>query len=107
MSRLIIISFLAAAATAFVAERKGRDWISWMLGALIFPFALLILLALPTLPKPGKTRSCPSCGGIMGEGQARCPSCGADTPIEMHECPGCGKFVSAGTKCSECDKPVH
>ena len=91
MSRLLIISFLAAAVAAFVAERKGRDWIAWTLGALIFPFALLILLALPALPKPGITR--------------RCPSCGADTPIEMHECPGCGKFVSAGTKCPECGSP--
>lgn len=107
MTRLLIISFLAAAVAAFVAERKGRDWITWTLGTLIFPFALLILLTMPALPKPGITRRCPQCGGIMGEDQARCPSCGADTPIEMHECPGCGKFVSAGTKCPECGRSGH
>ena len=102
MTRLIIISLLAASVAAFVAERKGRDWLSWALGTLVFPFALMVLLTLPALPKPGITRRCPSCGNIMGQGLARCPSCGADTPIEMHECPGCGKFVPMGTKCPEC-----
>jgi RNA polymerase subunit RPABC4/transcription elongation factor Spt4 len=104
MTRLLIISLLAAAAAAFIAERKGRDWISWAIGALIFPFAVLILIPLPALPKPGETRRCPKCSSIMGVGQDHCPNCGTETPIEMMECPGCGMFVTQGTKCPDCGK---
>ena len=106
MSRLIIINLLAAAVAAFIADRKGRDWVSWTLGTLIFPFALIVLVSLPAIPRPGITKSCPRCGGIMGSGQARCPNCGSDSPIEMVECPSCGKFVTSGTKCPECGGPL-
>ncbi len=107
MSRLIIINLLAAAVAAYVANKKGRDWISWTLGTLIFPFALMMLIAMPDLPKPGITRRCPKCGGLMGTEQAHCPSCGSDSPIEMVECPTCGKFVTSGTRCPECQGPLQ
>lgn len=106
MSRLLIISLIAGAVAALIADRKGRDWLTWCVASILFPFALLVLFALPALPKPGVTKRCGRCGSVMGEREANCPSCGTESPIEMVECPKCGTFVPPGDKCPSCeDRP--
>ncbi len=46
---IIIFLFVIATVGAIVAERKGRSELGWFFGCLLFPIAILIVLALPSI----------------------------------------------------------
>ena len=104
MSRFLVLSLVAGILGAIIADRKGRDWLTWSVACLLFPFAIIILIGLPVVPKQGITKRCPKCGSIMGARESACPRCGSDSPIEMVECKECGVFVPPGEKCPSCGK---
>lgn len=107
MSRVLILLAIAAAViAALVADKRGRNWSTWMAVCLLFPPALVVLLALPAVYTPGLNRRCPSCGAVAGLTDPTCRRCGSALPIEMVECPSCKRFVQDSRHCSECGRPL-
>ncbi len=102
LTRYIIIQLIAAAVAAFVAERKGRNWIIWGIACFLFPFSLVILAFLPPVLAKGVTKPCPECGRIIRHGSTVCGYCKRELPIEMVQCPRCGKYVPEGQSCPDC-----
>ncbi len=103
MTRFLVIQLIAAAAGAYLASRKGRNWIIWGIACFIVPLAFVVLLFLPRALAQGVTKQCPECGRVIPQDAARCEYCKRELPIEMVECPKCGKFVPMGHKCPECE----
>lgn len=104
VTRYLIIQLVAAAAGAFLAERKGRNWIFWGIVCFLVPLAFLVLLFLPRVLAPGVTKQCPECGRVISHGATVCEYCKRELPIEMVQCPGCGKYVPEGQRCPDCDR---
>ena len=107
MSRVaILIAIAAAVIAALTADKRGRNWSTWMAVCLFFPPALIVLLALPPVYSPGLNRRCPNCGAVNSLNDPSCRRCGSTLPIEMVECPSCKSFVQQGRYCSECGSPL-
>ncbi len=104
VTRYLIVQLIAAAAGAFVAERKGRNWIAWGVLCFLLPFAFLVLLFLPRALARGITKQCSECGRIIPYGATVCEYCKRELPIEMVKCAECGKYVPEGQKCPECGR---
>jgi|GEM_PF-6137531 len=79
-----------AAATAFIAAKKGRRWPVWLIFGLIFPLIALIAVL---LVKSKTSRTAPSLLGKMPtSGLSKiCPYCTAKIPFEAKVCPACGR----------------
>jgi len=102
VSRYVIVQLIAAAVGAYLAGKKGRNWIIWGLLCFVFPLSLIILFFLPRVFATGVTKQCPECGRIIPHDALRCEFCRKDLPIEMVQCPKCGKFVPEGQSCPDC-----
>lgn len=107
MSRLLVISLVAGAVGAIVADRKGRSWPFWFLICALFPLMVLVALIMPPVVSRGTTKKCPYCAEIIKHEATACKYCGRDLPIEMVQCPACGKFVPDRDYCSECNRSLR
>lgn len=103
VTRYLIIQLVAAAAGAYVAERRGRNWIIWGIICFLVPLAFIVLLFLPRVLAEGATKQCPECGRVIRHDATICEYCKRELPIEMVQCPKCGKYMPRGLKCPECD----
>jgi RNA polymerase subunit RPABC4/transcription elongation factor Spt4 len=100
--RILVLSLLAAALGAWVAVKKGRNWIVWGLLCFFFPLSFIVLLVMPRVLARGLTKRCPECGRVIPHDAVNCEYCKRELPIEMVQCPRCGKFVPEGQECPDC-----
>ncbi len=89
-----------------VASNKGRMVFVWTVACGLMPLALLILLALPRLPKVGVWRPCPLCLRIIPWQATVCAACLRNVPPPHAEtCPFCTTLIWAGEgTCSKCGR---
>ena len=107
MSRILIISLIAGLVGAIAAERKGRNWLLWLVICILFPFAVIVILFLPPVLARGIAKKCPHCAEIVKHEATTCKHCGNDLPLEMVQCPSCGKYVPDMDYCMECRKALR
>ncbi len=90
-----------------VAGNKGRNVLFWTLACGVIPLVLLVLFALPSLPRPGISRSCPHCLRIIPVQADTCAYCRRSvSPQEGATCSACGRpFASDDRFCSHCGAP--
>ena len=89
-----------------VAGNKGRNVLLWTIACGLLPLLVLVLFALPALPKPGVSRICPHCLRLIPWGAsicaycrqtvseavgAPCHYCGSTVWDHEKHCPKCGK----------------
>jgi|GEM_PF-4128811 hypothetical protein len=69
------LSFVFALATAYFAARRGHNVFRWaMLGALLGPFALIIVVLIPSAK--ADTKVCPDCAESVKAAAVKCRFCG-------------------------------
>jgi hypothetical protein len=53
---LLLLGLLLGLIPATVAQRKGQSFVGyWLFGVVLFPFALVVALLLPTLDQPSRS----------------------------------------------------
>ena len=89
-----------------IAHHKGRNVLLWTL-LCGMPLMLLILLALPRIPRQGLLRPCPFCLRIVPWQAKVCAYCRRDLPPPRSaECKYCNATVWAGQeRCPRCGNP--
>ena len=105
MNRLLIF-VIAGLAGALIADKKGRDKLTWGLVCFFLPPAVLLLFFLPPVAARGRTRRCPSCAKIVSLKDTTCKFCKKELPIEMVQCPACGSFVPDKEYCIQCTRKL-
>lgn len=87
---------------------KGRNPFLWTVLCGIVPLVLLILLALPRLPRQGVWRPCPFCLRIIPWQAGVCSYCRREVPPPHWErCRYCQNIVWAGQqRCAACGNPA-
>ncbi len=105
MNKLLIF-LIAALAGALIADKKGRDKLTWGLICFFLPPAVLLLLLLPTVAAKGRTRRCPYCAKIVSLKDTTCKFCRRELPIEMVRCSACGSFVPDKEYCMQCNRKL-
>ena len=76
---LVIVLALIGLLPAWIASRKGYNFLTWWIfGGLLFIIALP--LALMMKPDAGKRRQCPACLSWVDREASVCAHCGRDLP---------------------------
>ena len=90
-----------------VSGNKGRNVLGWTIACGLMPLLVLVLFALPVLPKPGVSRVCPHCLRIIPWQASMCAYCRqAVTEPVSRPCAYCGNAVWDHEQlCSKCGKP--
>jgi hypothetical protein len=106
MNRFFVF-VIAGLAGALIAEKKGRDKLTWGLVCFFLPPAVLLLFFLPPVPARGRTRRCPYCEKVVSLKDTTCKFCKKELPIEMVKCPACGSFVPDKEYCIQCTRKLR
>ncbi|HSB32734.1 MAG TPA: double zinc ribbon domain-containing protein [Candidatus Sulfobium mesophilum] len=106
MNRLLIF-VLAGLAGALIADKKGRDRLTWGLVCFFLPPAVFLLFFLPPVLAQGRTKSCPYCKRVISFNDTACRFCKRELPIEMVQCPACGSFVPDKQYCMHCNRKLR
>jgi len=105
--RFAILMIIGGLLGGLVAANKGRNVLLWTIVCGLLPLFVLVLFALPPLPKPGVSRACPHClrlipwqasvcaycrQPVVGEAVGTpCAFCGGTVWDHEQTCPKCGK----------------
>lgn len=124
MIEIVVIAIVVAICAAILASNKNRSGFGWFILTLIFPIAILILLCLGKLPKPGdegyvpvkNMRSQLTSSSNQSLQQQTSPAntkvqddMDPDAPVVPIErtCPYCAETIkTAATICKHCGKEV-
>lgn len=103
----LVIMILGGLLGGITAYYKGRNIFFWTV-VCGFPLSLLILLALPRLPREGQWRPCPFCLRIIPWQAQVCAQCRRDVPPPHNaSCKYCNSTVWAGQdRCPRCGNPA-
>jgi RNA polymerase subunit RPABC4/transcription elongation factor Spt4 len=89
-----------------VAGNKGRNVLGWTLACGVMPLLVLILFALPVLPRAGVSRVCPHCLRVIPWQADTCAYCRREVENPGGAlCAACGRLISEQEKfCSNCGR---
>jgi hypothetical protein len=107
MYRLFVLRLIAGLIGGVIAYKKGRGTLLWALLSALFPPLIVVVLLLPPLLAPGRTRQCPYCARIVYRNDTKCRYCGRELPIELVRCGACGSYVPDKEYCANCHKKLR
>jgi hypothetical protein len=90
----LLIWFLPAIVTGFVASGRGRSGIGWFFIGLVLGWIALILIFVlpsPTNPMPVNVMN----GPVDSTSRQPCPRCGESIPVAARMCRFCGHELGA------------
>jgi uncharacterized Zn-finger protein len=99
---------------AFIASKKGRDWLRWFLICTFLPIVVILVIFLPPVESKGKFKKCPYCQELVQWGAVICKHCRSELEAEVSTvkadikiCPHCGtKNRAHDFKCWSCSEPI-
>jgi hypothetical protein len=106
MNRLLIF-VIAGLAGALIADKKGRDKLTWGLVCFFLPPVVFLLFFLPPVLAEGKTKRCPYCAHVISLKDTACKFCKKELPIDMVQCAACGSFVPDKQYCMQCNRKLR
>jgi hypothetical protein len=106
MNRLFIF-VIAGLAGALIADKNGRDKLTWGLLCFFLPPLVFLLFFLPPVVAEGKTKRCTYCAHIIPLKDTSCKFCRKELPIEMIQCTTCGSFVPDKEYCMQCNRKLR